>query len=257
MIELHVPVHAGLDRREDRAVLAEPRPEHLLEPHREERTHAEQPDAVRFTGRHQRVEHVPLVLGRHPDLVAEVAGVGHAADPARCHADVERPDVHEAEVVGADVEPGDRLQHVARRRPGERQPGQALAEHLERELGVGRAVSEEPTPVAVGGAERAEEQELVVAEAGHRELAHDPSVLVEHRRQIDASDRRQRVGEQTLQPVGGAGPGDGELREVRDLGQADPLTNGERLLADEVERVGPPERDLFDRLLAPALEPER
>src|SRR5215207_8840521 len=75
VLELEIPVHAGFEWCVDRAVLAEPRAEVLLEPHRDQGAETEQLHAVRLTGRPDQVEQVALVLGRTPDLVAEVTGV--------------------------------------------------------------------------------------------------------------------------------------------------------------------------------------
>ena len=96
---------------------------------------------------------------------------------------------------------------------------------------------------------RAEQEELVVADAGDGELADDPAVRVEHRRERDAPDLRQAVGEQPLQPLGGAVAGDPVLGEVGALGQPDPLADGAALLGDDGEGVRPAERHVLDRLL--------
>ena len=100
VIELQHPVHSRLERCVDRPVLAEPRAEVLLEPHRDERAEPEQPHVELAAGLPQQVEQVSLVLGLHPDLVAEVARVRHPRQPHRCHAEVDLAERHEREVGG-------------------------------------------------------------------------------------------------------------------------------------------------------------
>ena len=109
----------------------------------------------------------------------------------------------------------------------------------------------------VGGAERTEQEEIVVAESCDRELADDRAVLVEHRGQVDAPDLRQRLVNRPCSQSAAPGPATLYFEKLRDLGQTDPLADGEGFLADEIERVGAAERDALDRLLAGALEPER
>ncbi len=54
-----------------------------------------------------------------------------------------------------------------------------------------RQVIEEPARVVHLGGLRAEQEELVVADARHRELADDATLRVEHRGQVGATDLRQ------------------------------------------------------------------
>jgi hypothetical protein len=56
VVELEVAVHSRLERRVDRPVLAEPRAEHLLHPHRHQRPESEQPHPVLLAGLPQQVE---------------------------------------------------------------------------------------------------------------------------------------------------------------------------------------------------------
>ena len=51
------------------------------------------------------------------------------------------------------------------------------------------------------GGLRPEQEELVVVDAGDRELADDPPVRVEHRREGDPPDLGQAVGKQPPQPL--------------------------------------------------------
>ena len=110
--------------------------------------------------------------------------------------------------------------------------------------------------VHLGGL-RAEQEERVVTGSGDGELADDAPVRVEHRRQRDSTRLGQAVREQPLQPVGGSGAGHPVLGEVRALGEPDPFADGAALLGDDRERVRTAERDVLDRFLAGALEPQR
>ena len=117
----------GLERRVDRPVLPEPGAEQLLHAHRHQRPEPEQRHAVRLPGLPQHVEQRPLVLGRDPDLVAEVAAVRHPPDPGRDHADVDPPERHEREVGRGQRLGRHRLQHVAGVRTGDGQPDERQA----------------------------------------------------------------------------------------------------------------------------------
>ena len=61
-------------------------------------------------------------------------------------------------------------------------------EHLEAHgAGLGQVVEEPPRMVHLGGL-RTEQEELVGADARHGELADDPPLRVQHRRQVGAAD---------------------------------------------------------------------
>ena len=259
VVEPDVPRDPALERRVDRPVLAEPRPVALFEPKRHQRAHPEEPQPVRLAGRHDPVEELALVLGRHPQLVAQVAGVVDAGQQDRGHAEVDPPERHEREGLGREVEVrGDRREHVARARPGDRQPDEAQPEHLEADRAVGRQVMAEPARVMDLRGERSEEVELVgIGRPGDRELPDDPAGVVEHRGQRDPPRRGHPRGEQRRQPGLGAGARDPVLCVVRDLGHPDPLADGRDLLSHAVPRVRPSERDFLLGFEARALEPQR
>ena len=120
-----------------------------------------------------------------------------------------------------------------------------------------RQVVDEPARVVDLGRLRTEQEEVVVTDPRDRELADDAALRVEHRRQVRAADLREPVGEQPLQPVGGALARHAVLGEVGALAEPDPLAHGPRLLAHALERVRAVERDVLDRLETGALEPQR
>ena len=149
-------------------------------------------------------------------------------------------------------------EHVARARPGNRQPGQPQPEHLEPDRSVARQVVAEPARVVDLRRQRPEQVELLrVGRPGDRELADDPARVVEHRGQRDPAGRRHPRRQQRGQPVRRALAGHPVLRVVRDLGHPDPLANRGHLAGDAVPGVRAVERDLLDRLLAGLLEPQR
>ena len=106
--------------------------------------------------------------------------------------------------------------------------------------------------------QRPEQVELVgLGGAGDRELADDPSRVVEHRGQRDPAGCRHPRGQQRRQPRLGARPGDPVLGVVRDLGHPDPLADGGDLLGHALPGVRAAERDVLLRLEALPLEPQR
>ena len=174
VIELDVPVHPCLERREDRPVLAEPRAEHLLQAHRQQRPHTEQTDAVWLAGGHEHIEHVTLVFGRHPELVAEITGVGHPSDPhgaiptSNCRKSMNRK-------LSADTSKFVTAWRTSRDRgPASDSPTMRWPEHLERERGIRGQVLQEPATVALGGPERAEQEERIIGRAGRRRTHRSP-----------------------------------------------------------------------------------
>ena len=258
MIELDVVGDPALERGVDRPVFAEPRPVALLEPQRHEGAHPEQPDPVLGAGFHDPVEQRRLVFGRHPQLVAEVARVVDPADQRRDHPEVDPPEVHEPERLGRQVRGGDRGQHVARPRAGDRQARQRQAEDLEPDAPVGRQVMAEPARVVDLRRQRPEQVErgrLVGPCDG--ELADDPAGVVEHRRQRDPSDLRHPGCEERRQPGLRTGPGDPVLGVVGDLRHPDPFADGGHLLGHLRPGVRAPERDVLDRRQPLRLEPQR
>ena len=144
VIELQDAVHPRLERGVDRPVLAEPGAEVLLEAHRDQGPEPEQAHVELVARLPQQVEEVALVLGLHPDLVPEIAGVRHARQPDRGHAEVDRAERHEREVGGRQRCLGELLQHVARSRSGNRQPDHRQGEHLEANRARLREMVDEP-----------------------------------------------------------------------------------------------------------------
>ena len=141
VIEPKVASDPGLGRRVDRPVLTEPCPVALLEPQGHQRPHPEQPQAVRLAGRHDPVEQLALVLGRDPQLIAEVTGVVDSGEKNGRHPEVDPSERHERERLGRQVEVRrDRREHLPRPRARDRQPGQPQAEHLEPDRPVARQV---------------------------------------------------------------------------------------------------------------------
>ena len=107
---------AGFIRPIDRPKLAIPGREVLLEPQRQQRAHAEIDDARSFPAAHDLLIEPALIFRRHPDLVAEIAGIGDAVDHRRHVGDVHRAMIHELECRAGHILVGQPLQHVARLR---------------------------------------------------------------------------------------------------------------------------------------------
>ena len=76
-------------------------------------------------GLHDLLIEAALVIRRHPDFIAEVAGIGDAVDQRRHVADIHGAVVHELEGGVGDILVGQLLQNVARFRPGDGEADQA------------------------------------------------------------------------------------------------------------------------------------
>ena len=153
-----------------------PDPVALLQPQRVDGPVAAGDEAVGLAGLHQRVPQAQPVLARRVQLPAELADVGDPQPEAGHVADGQRPgaEVAEAEVVAADV--GEDV-------PGHRPP-QAEAGHRRRDVAdgdrarLGRGGGEvAPDPGEVVAAERraGDDEEALLLEPGHREVALDPA----------------------------------------------------------------------------------
>ena len=259
VVELDVARDPAFERGVDRAVLAEPRAVALLEPQRHQRTHPEQAQPVRPTGLDDPVEQRALVLWRDPQLVPEVAGVVDPGQVRRVHPEIDLAEGHERERRGREVEVGGHGgEDVARQRSGHDSPTSPRPRTSKRHGPVAREVVAEPARVVGLGGQRSEQVELVgLGGSRHGELADDPALVVEHRRQRDPPGRRHPGGQQGRQPRLRARPGDPVLRVVRDLRHPDPLADGGDLLGDALPGIRAAEGDLLPRLEAGLLEPER
>ena len=113
VVELHSPIHAGLERCVDGAVLAVPSSEVLFQTHGDERAETEQAHVEFFSGFPDQVEQVTLVFGCNPDFVTEVTGVCHSRQPHWRIADVDPTECHEREVLRGKRCVGQLLQYVA------------------------------------------------------------------------------------------------------------------------------------------------
>src|SRR3546814_7730356 len=81
-----------------------------------------------------------LVVRRHPELVAEVAGEVDPPDPGGDHAEIHAAEVHERKGRVGDVGVGEPRQEVARPRPGDDEAQQVAAARVQRHaFQIGRA----------------------------------------------------------------------------------------------------------------------
>src|SRR5215468_10215769 len=112
--EIHEAAEPRLMRAVDRAVLARPGTEALLDAHRIERAAPEEPQPLLPSGRAQQIVECALVFTRHPDLVAELAGEADTADECRDHADIHLPEGEEWKCAAREIAAGEALQQLAR-----------------------------------------------------------------------------------------------------------------------------------------------
>ena len=183
VIELERSVHSRLYRRVDRTVLACPGTEHLLHAQRHQRPESEQADAAWLPGLPQQIEQCSLVLRCDPDLVAKIPGVGHPADVGGDHPDVDPAERQERVILGGQGSVGDRLQHVAGARAGQREAHQGQAQHVEPH--PVSEVAAEPARVMRFGDLRAEQEEVVCADPRHGKLPDDVTARIQGGGEVD------------------------------------------------------------------------
>ena len=280
LVHLDEATEVGLERVVDRAVFPSPRSEALLESERVQRMQPEHPDPELFARLKQLLVDVALVAGRHPELVAEIAGEGHPTAPHRSEPDVDLRERHEAHAVLADVGVGELFEYRSCVRAGDRQAGRLEAERFVADRTVGGQLLVEPSLVIPLGDTGTEEHEFLTvtgvaggaacdgrcrtfggpgrsAERGDGEVADQVARRVGHRRECHATGVRDATGQDAIEVRASAGTAELELREAGGLPQANTRANGEGLLADLVPGVGATERDVLDGLLTFLLEPER
>ena len=130
LLQVDEAAGVGLEGAVDRAKLAEPGRPVLLQPHGEERAHAEIDDAEFLARLHDLVVEPPLIFRLHPDLVAEVAGIGDAVDHHRNVGEMRLAEIEEAEGLARDVLVGELCEHFSRVRPGDRRPTRSMPSGL-------------------------------------------------------------------------------------------------------------------------------
>ena len=116
---------------------------------------------------------------------------------------------------------------------------------------------EEPATVMNLGGLGSEQEKVLGSRTGHREFAFDAAPLVEHGGERDPSDCGHAIREQRRKPRLRPLPGHFVFCEVRDLGEAHPLSHRPHLVGDNRERVGPTEGHVLERRLTRALKPKR
>ncbi len=98
----------------------------------------------------------------------------------------------------------------------------------------------EPSHVPGPQVIRAHDPPDSVAPIQEREIALEPAVMTEHRRQLDAARTRQLDSHHPVEPLTGPRPRNLVPREAGDVQDSNPGANLTALLADNVESVGSP-----------------
>ncbi len=170
---------------------------------------------------HQRVPHADRVPGRHPDLVAEIAGVPGARDVDRHARDDPR---HDAEVLEAiDVGAGRRAQQLRRGRPLERERRRLLRDVLDGHVEAGRVLPE-PAQARI----RRRPAERLLRQPRDRPVVNHLAVLVAPRRVEDLPDRHLRhvAGDDPIDEPRGVAPVDPVFVERRDVDERRRVADG-------------------------------
>ena len=138
VIKLDVGGDARLNRRINRAVLAEPCAKALFQSKREQCAQTKEFDTELFTGRHYAIEEGDLIFRRNPKFVSKITRVREATDHGRDHAAFDLAKRHEGESGVRDISVGDLFQHFAGVGSGDGQTGQSETAHGERHGAIGR-----------------------------------------------------------------------------------------------------------------------
>ena len=142
-------------------------------------------DVERAAALHQRVPDGDRAVPRHPDLVAEIAGVAGARDLDRHAGD--RPARHAEIFQAADVGVGHRVEQAAGRRPLQRERGHLLRDVLDVDVQAD-GVLREPAQAGIGRGPA----ERVLGQPRHRSVVDHLAVLVAPRRVVDLADGELR-----------------------------------------------------------------
>ena len=229
----------------------------LLDAEPVQRPAAEGADAVRLAGLQQQVKQKAVVVGRNPDLVAQAARIADPADQSRHGAERHAAHIHETECPGGNILilADKRRQHVARLRPGYREPVQAGPERRDRDRPVGRQMPGEPAHMVLLGRAGADQPPEPATEIGERKVADELAALVQHRREAHAPHARQTARQNPVEPDFRARPRHVICGEAAGLRNADALPHGPALRAHMLEVRGTAEREPV--LDAGRREPER
>ncbi len=241
LVQRHKAREPGFQRAVERAVLARPASERLVEAQCIQGAKSEQADAEFLACLHQRVEDIALIFRLHPDFIAEIAGIGDASDDGLRHAEIHTTDIHELECGVREVEMGEFLHHLPRLRAGNRQADEAEIERFDVHRTVGRQMLLEPAHMIILGDAGTDDEEVPFPELGQRKVADQLAVVLQHRRQHHAADGGNAGGEQPVEPGFRAWAADLVFGEAGGFHQADAVAHGFRFRADRLEiRRAPP-----------------
>ena len=266
--QIDKPVETGFESPVDWAQLTVPGREILLQAQRQQRPHAEIADARGFARRHDLAIEPVLIFWRHPDFVAEVAGVGDAVDHRGHVADVHGTVRHEGEGGVRDVLVGQASQHLARLRPGDGEADQVQVITADMNVCCSEGVRPlqrrgltpyllEPAHMILLRLARSPHDKAIIGRFGDGKIADQFAVRVQHRRQDQPARLRHLVGHQPRQERLGARSGKLILREIRDLRDADAVAHQTALVADMLEVVRAVERHDVLGLRPLGCEPQR
>ena len=154
------------------------------------------------------------MFGRAVELPAKLADVGDTQAQAGDRADRDPLRRQVGESVIRKIGVGERLHDVSRPRAPQPQAGAGAAHVIQRDRTVHRVVLAHPGQVMVAEGGPGDDEESILLEPGHREVALDPATTVEHLRVGDAAGGTVHlVVAEALQEGEGPGSADFDLGE--------------------------------------------
>src|SRR6266478_2331967 len=149
-------VETGFERTVDRPELAGPVGEAFFQPHRGERTRAIVPTSKPRARLDQKFVQRKLMIGAHPDFVAELSGKRDPADRCRDHPDFHAADRQERETVVRHILRNETREQLARPRSCYREADERAPQRAYGNAAVGK-VALEPAHVVLLGDARSED----------------------------------------------------------------------------------------------------
>src|SRR5262245_53585790 len=170
-------------------------------------------------------------------LPSELANEVDTQRPHRRRADRDLLAGEPGEGLARQVGIGEILEHIARSGPGHHQNPILLCDLVELDRSVSWMVLGKIVPIVPFECAGTDEVEPIRRLPEQGELGAHAAVARKQMSQSDATDPRETIGEETVEPELGSPAGDLVFRKRRHVLQTDAVMNRATLLADELEVV--------------------